>query len=185
LSSVDFPEPDGPMIETSSPFGIVNVISSSAVTCRFPANCLVTRSRSITSDYVNAFTKPVKWRGFGRSSSRLASAGHSRAPAALAGSGTIRAPMTLPPRDSFTPDEQRALAPYFTNTDRPVFALTNLPETVKGALFARYSRSAKSLRRLFLDEFRGEMTAAPATPNAAGTGRADRLYARVLNEYGD
>ena len=29
----------------------------------------------------------------------------------------------------------------------------NLPEVVKGALFARYSRSAKSLRRLFLDEF--------------------------------
>ena len=55
--------------------------------------------------------------------------------------------------DTFTPEETRALAPYFTNTDRPVFALTNLPETVKGALFARYSRSAKSLRRLFLDEF--------------------------------
>src|SRR4030095_2436920 len=55
--------------------------------------------------------------------------------------------------ESFTADEVRALAPYFTNTDRPVFALTNLPETVKGALFARYSRSAKSVRRLFLDEF--------------------------------
>ena len=52
------------------------------------------------------------------------------------------APITTP--DTFTPDETRALGPYFTNTDRPVFALTNLPETVKGALFARYSRSAKS-----------------------------------------
>ena len=52
---------------------------------------------------------------------------------------------------------KRALAPYFTNTDRPVFALSNLPETVKGALFARYSRSAKSLRRLFLDEFLGQI----------------------------
>ena len=31
----------------------------------------------------------------------------------------------------FSPDEARALAPYFTNVDRPVFALTNLPETVK------------------------------------------------------
>ena len=29
----------------------------------------------------------------------------------------------LSPQDAFTPDEQRALAPYFTNTDRPVFAL--------------------------------------------------------------
>ena len=63
--------------------------------------------------------------------------------------------MATPPltQDTFTADEVRALEPYFTNTDRPVFALRNLPETVKGALFARYSRSAKSLRRLFLDEF--------------------------------
>ena len=47
----------------------------------------------------------------------------------------------------FTDSEQAALAPYFTNVDLPVFARINLPETVKGALFARYSRSAKSLRR--------------------------------------
>ena len=90
-------------------------------------------------------------------------------------------------RDAFTTDESRALDPYFTNTDRPVFALRNLPETVKGALFARYSRSAKSLRRLFLDEFRGDVDAAGATPvtGSVGTARADKLYARVLNEYGD
>jgi len=56
--------------------------------------------------------------------------------------------------DEFTPEERAALAPYFTNLDGPVFALVNLPEVVKGALFARYSRSPKSLRRLFLDEFR-------------------------------
>ena len=90
-------------------------------------------------------------------------------------------------QDAFTDEESRALTPYFTNTNRPVFALTNLPETVKGALFARYSRSAKSLRRLFLDEFLGELsTHAPdtATP-AVGAARADKLYARVLNEYGD
>jgi thymidylate synthase ThyX len=87
--------------------------------------------------------------------------------------------------ETFTPDEARALAPYFTNTDRPVFALTNLPETVKGALFARYSRSAKSVRRLFLDEFLGGMGATPPASPAVGTERADRLYARVLSEYGD
>ena len=91
--------------------------------------------------------------------------------------------------ETFTPEETRALAPYFTNTDRPVFALTNLPETVKGALFARYSRSAKSVRRLFLDEFLGQLGAdspvlAPET-QSVGTERADRLYARVLSEYGD
>lgn len=89
--------------------------------------------------------------------------------------------------DTFTPEETRALAPYFTNSDRPIFVLTNLPETVKGALFARYSRSAKSVRRLFLDEFLGDMTAAHGEPHATtvGAARADKLYARVLNEYGD
>jgi len=91
--------------------------------------------------------------------------------------------------EAFTPDETRALSPYFTNTDRSVFALINLPETVKGALFARYSRSAKSLRRLFLDEFLGQVTAADAPDrplvSEVGTERADRLYARVLSEYGD
>jgi len=88
--------------------------------------------------------------------------------------------------EQFTRDEARAIAPYFTNTNRRIFALRNLPETVKGALFARYSRSAKSLRRLFLDEFVGEVSAAPVSPPAnVGAERAERLYARVLNEYGD
>ena len=88
--------------------------------------------------------------------------------------------------ETFTPEETRALAPYFTNTDRPVFVLTNLPETVKGALFARYSRSAKSVRRLFLDEFLGQMDPAGSVhTSTAGTERAETLYARVLSEYGD
>src|SRR3989441_92622 len=64
------------------------------------------------------------------------------------------AKIALEMADEFTPEERAALAPYFTNLDGPVFALVNLPEVVKGALFARYSRSPKSLRRLFLDEFR-------------------------------
>jgi thymidylate synthase ThyX len=86
--------------------------------------------------------------------------------------------------EAFTDEERRALAPYFTNLDGPVFALVNLPEVVKGALFARYSRSPKSLRRLFLDEFRGEAGEAATTPSA-GTARAERLYDRVFSEYGD
>src|SRR5258707_8947480 len=94
-------------------------------------------------------------------------------------------PVTLS-TERFTPEEAQALAPYFTNTDKTVFALTNLPETVKGALFARYSRSAKSLRRLFLDEFRGDVPPPGAgRDGSAVTERADRLYAKVLNEYGD
>jgi thymidylate synthase ThyX len=88
--------------------------------------------------------------------------------------------------ESFTDAECRALSRYFTNLTSPVFALINLPETVKGALFARYSRSAKSLRRLFLDEFLDQVHDISQTPNdAVGVVRAETLYARVFNEYGD
>jgi thymidylate synthase ThyX len=86
--------------------------------------------------------------------------------------------------DTFSAEERDALAPYFTNLDGPVFALVNLPEVVKGALFARYSRSAKSLRRLFLDEFLERSPGDAAAP-AVGTARAERLYERVFSEFGD
>src|SRR5436309_508044 len=86
--------------------------------------------------------------------------------------------------EEFTPDERERLAPYFTNLDGPVFALVNLPEVVKGALFARYSRTQKSLRRLFLDEFAEEVGRAPSTATV-GTERAEKLYDRVFFEYGD
>src|SRR6266540_5168387 len=86
--------------------------------------------------------------------------------------------------EEFTPDERERLAPYFANLDGPVFALVNLPEVVKGALFARYSRSAKSLRRLFLDEFLERVGEAPPAPSI-GTSRAEQLYERVFSEYGD
>ncbi len=86
----------------------------------------------------------------------------------------------------FTPQEQAALARYFTNVSGKVFALINLPETVKGALFARYSRSAKSLRRLFLDEFAGDLQQTAAVGESRiGVERAQKLYARVFSEYGD
>src|SRR5437868_12036347 len=94
--------------------------------------------------------------------------------------------MYLYSAEEFTPSEADVLRRYMTNLDLPVFCLVNLPETVKGALFARYSRSAKSLRRLFLDEFLGDLpTDAASTTSSVGTARADKLYARVLNEYGD
>jgi thymidylate synthase ThyX len=85
--------------------------------------------------------------------------------------------------EQFAPEERALLAPHFTDLDGPVFALVNLPEVVKGALFARYSRSAKSLRRLFLDEFVGESAAGAGT--AVGLTRAEALYERVFLEYGD
>lgn len=83
--------------------------------------------------------------------------------------------------------ESAAVAPYFTNVDQSVFGLTNLPETVKGALFARYSRSPKPLRRLFLDEFFAEVGGGAGSPSTSSVGveRAERLYSRVFNEYGD
>jgi thymidylate synthase ThyX len=89
--------------------------------------------------------------------------------------------------EDFSPDEADVLRRYFTNLDGPVFALVNLPEVVKGALFARYSRSAKSLRRLFLDEFVGELDiSGDASIDATvGLRRAEELYDRVFFEYGD
>ena len=89
--------------------------------------------------------------------------------------------------ESFTAAEEDILRRYFTNLDQPVFALVNLPEVVKGALFARYSRSAKSLRRLFLDEFVDELDiSGDATLDATmGVKRAETLYERVFLEYGD
>ena len=95
---------------------------------------------------------------------------------------------TITGPETFSDEERARLAPYFSNLDSHVFALTNLPETVKGALFARYSRSAKSLRRLFLDEFADKVP--PEAERAAEGGhaaieRAERLYARVFSDYGD
>ncbi len=88
------------------------------------------------------------------------------------------------PVESFTESERERLAPHFTNLDRPVFALVNLPETVKGALFARYSRYPGTLRRLFLDEFAPELR--EASPWDGGEGkRAAELYERIFVGYGD
>src|SRR5215216_6781053 len=89
--------------------------------------------------------------------------------------------------ETFTADEAEILERYFTNLDRPVFALVNLPEVVKGALFARYSRTHKSLRRLFLDEFADEVDGASDGPDETtiGLGRAEQLYDKVFLEYGD
>ena len=90
-------------------------------------------------------------------------------------------------REEWTDDEADVLRRYVTNLDGPVFALVNLPEVVKGALFARYSRTHKSLRRLFLDEFVGDLDIeGDATIDATvGLARAEQLYDKVFFEYGD
>ena len=95
--------------------------------------------------------------------------------------------MNLYAAESFSPDEADILRRYFTNLDQPVFALVNLPEVVKGALFARYSRSMSSLRRLFLDEFVDDLdiTGDVTIDATVGLRRAEALYDRVFFEYGD
>jgi thymidylate synthase ThyX len=89
--------------------------------------------------------------------------------------------------EDFTPSETDVLRRYFTNLDGPVFALVNLPEVVKGALFARYSRSPKSLRRLFLDEFVNDLDVEgdESIDATVGLERAEELYEKVFFEYGD
>jgi thymidylate synthase ThyX len=57
--------------------------------------------------------------------------------------------------ENFDDEQTRVLKKFFTNTDRPIFAIKNLPQEVVGAMFSRYSRSGKSVRRVFLDEFWG------------------------------
>ncbi len=95
--------------------------------------------------------------------------------------------------EEFSPEQRAVLGRFFTNLDGPVFAIVNLPEVVKGALFARYSRSPKSVRRLFLDEFLnqpevGIQHIADELTNddpAVALDRAEKLYERVFSEYGD
>ncbi|HEY6999959.1 MAG TPA: FAD-dependent thymidylate synthase [Candidatus Binatia bacterium] len=93
----------------------------------------------------------------------------------------------------FTADEAKALAPFFTNLDRSIFGL-KLPQEVAGALFSRYSRSTKSLRRTFLDEFLGDPelglkhllgAQTSASNDSAALKKARAFYDRVLVGYGD
>lgn len=95
--------------------------------------------------------------------------------------------------ETFSATERKNLAPFFTNLDRSVFGL-KLPQEVAGALFSRYSRSTKDLRRTFLNEFLGDPDLALndllATKPAEGTDnaalqKARAFYERVLVGYGD
>ena len=89
------------------------------------------------------------------------------------------------PVEQFTAEERAVLAPHFTNLERPVFALVNLPETVKGALFARYSRYSGSVRRLYLEEFAADAPAMGRPFDDEEGERAAQLYERVFVGYGD
>jgi thymidylate synthase ThyX len=91
------------------------------------------------------------------------------------------------PVETFTAEERDRLSGHCSNLDRPVFALVDLPETLKGALFARYSRYPGTLRRLLLDEFAGDLAAVgDGTPSRpGGASRAEELYERIFLGYGD
>lgn len=94
-----------------------------------------------------------------------------------------------------TEQEGNLLHSFVTNLDRPVFGLRNLPEVVRGALFSRYSRSDKSLRRILLDEFIQTPeasfdrmvggSASGAADQLVATQQAEAFYDRVLVGYGD
>jgi len=95
-------------------------------------------------------------------------------------------------RETFNTEERSVLNRFFTNIDGPVFALINLPEVVKGALFARYSRSPKSLRRLFLDEFYDQPDVSirdiaedSENSDLVSLERAEGLFDRVFSQFGD
>src|SRR3989344_3334725 len=97
--------------------------------------------------------------------------------------------------ENFTQEEQDILNSFVTNLDKPVFVLKNLPEVIKGALFSRYSRSKKSLRRLLLDEFildketgiieLTQFQQAQGISLDAAIKKANDFYDRVLDGYGD
>ncbi len=53
----------------------------------------------------------------------------------------------------FSNEEKDILKKFISNVDSNIFVVKNLPEVVKGALFSRYSRSKRSLKRLVLKEF--------------------------------
>ncbi len=73
----------------------------------------------------------------------------------------------------FSIKEKKILSKHFSNTDGNVFAIITPRQVDRGALMSRYSRTNKSMRRIFLDEF------------LKNKNRGEEFYNRVLLEYGD
>lgn len=99
--------------------------------------------------------------------------------------------------EEFTESQIKVLEHFVTNTNSNIFALRNLPEVIKGALFSRYSRSALGLRSLLLKEFiLNEETAfmaiagkqseiGEAEAQITAIQKAQNFYDRILDGYGD
>jgi thymidylate synthase ThyX len=91
-------------------------------------------------------------------------------------------------KEKFTKKEISILQNFFTNTDRPVFVIYNLPQEVVGAMFSRYSRSDKSVRRLFLDEFWNPSFSSYSSNTQKLQKARERtfgFYKKVYAEFGD
>jgi len=73
----------------------------------------------------------------------------------------------------FSIEEEKTLSDHFSNTKDNVFAIITPRQVDRGALMSRYSRTDKSMRRIFLDEF------------LKNKNRGEEFYDRVLLEYGD
>jgi len=76
-------------------------------------------------------------------------------------------------QEKFSSSERKKLLKHFSNIDNSVFVITTPKQVDRGALMSRYSRTDKTMRRVFLDEFL-------KNPN-----RGEEFYKRVLLEYGD
>ncbi len=73
----------------------------------------------------------------------------------------------------FSSKERKILSHHFSNTEGNVFAIITPRQVDRGALMSRYSRTDKSMRHIFLDEF------------LKNKNRGEEFYNRVLLEYGD
>lgn len=99
--------------------------------------------------------------------------------------------------EAFTDSQRQILEHFVTNTTNHIFALRNLPEVIKGALFSRYSRSPLGLRTLLLKEFIaneeeasffalvGEGGHTALQKQSQALKRAQSFYDRILDGYGD
>ena len=76
---------------------------------------------------------------------------------------------------------------FFTNTDKGVFALQNLPEEVVAYLFARYSRSRLSLRddlrNMIEAEDLGALIGAGSTDSSSGTAGLQKKARAFAEKY--
>ena len=55
--------------------------------------------------------------------------------------------------EHFSEKEKLLLNSHFSNTDKSVFAIITPKQVDRGALMSRYSRTDKTMRRIFIDEF--------------------------------